>query len=163
MSRNIKITGTEKDRTKFVSNSDAAYINGMTDYINVIIPANRIASVRRLCEIFDTILDDQNFNWLKMKEDSMNLVEERIAKSDKELSWGGGIAELLQEGYVLNFDTPFGEKNLRAKHLYNAVATTFYEESDKTSSSFGAYVFWSRQAKNNFLCRIFFGTSGVYL
>lgn len=163
MNREIQVKGTENVRTRFVSNRDKGYINGMTDFINVEVPARALVSLKRACEIFDNISEVPELHWLKITDASADLIEDRIVKSEKTLTWGQAVAEMLSEGQVFTYDTPLGQKNLRAKHVYNAVACSLFEESDMTSSSFYGFTFWTNQAKSNFVCRIFFGTSGVYL
>ena len=163
MSRHIKVIGTENDRTKFVNNRNANYINGMTDFITVSVPAHTLVSLQRACEVFDNTSRVPELHWLKITEFSADLVEDRMAKSEKDDSWGQTIAKMLSEGSVLTFETPFGERNLRAKHVYNAVACTLSEEADASTSSFYAVQFWTNKSVANFIYRIFFGTSGVYI
>ena len=164
MSREIKVVGTENDRTKYVSNRDSGYVNGMTDFIRVNVPASRIVSLKRACEVFDHAGKVPELNWLKMTSASCNVVEQnRMSEKDMKETWGQTIAKLLSEGHVLTFETPFGQRNLRAKHIYNAVACSLNEESDLSTSSFYGITFWSNHAISNFVCRIFFGTTGVYL
>lgn len=160
MRRDIKIVGSEKDRTKYISNSDSGFINGMTDFINVSIPASRIAPLKRVCEIFDYVESVPELSWLRMCPDSTRLVSDEV--NDKK-TFGQSVGVLLSQGQVLTFETPFGPRNLRAKHVYNAVACSLNEDSDFTTGTFYGYAFWTNQAKSAFVCRIFFGTSGLYL
>lgn len=164
MSGNIKVVGSENDRTKYVSNRDSSYVNGMTDFIMVNIPASRVVCLKRACEVFDYTGNVPELSWLKMTEGSCNIVEQnRMTEKEMKETWGQTIGRLLSEGQVLTFETPFGERNLRAKHVYNAVACSLNEESDMSSSSFYGVAFWSNNAISNYICRIFFGTSGVYI
>jgi hypothetical protein len=164
MNRDIKILGSENDRTKYISNRDSSYVNGMTDFIAVNIPASRVVCLKRACEVFDHVGKVPELSWLKMTDSSCDIVEKnRMTEDEMKKTWGQTIGKLLAEGQVLHFDTPFGQRNLRAKHVYNAVACSLNEDSDMTSSSFYAVAFWSNNALSNYICRIFFGTSGVYL
>jgi len=163
MNRTYNIVGSENDRTAFVNNRNSSYINGMTDFITVSVPAHTLVSLSRACEVFDNTSRVPQLSWLKITDFSADLVEDRMSKSEKDDSWGQTIAKMLSEGQVLTYETPFGERNLRAKHIYNAVACTLHEESDATTSSFYAVKFWTNKAVSNFIYRIFFGTSGVYL
>ena len=70
MSGNIKVVGSENDRTKYVSNRDSSYVNGMTDFIMVNIPASRVVCLKRACEVFDYTGNVPELSWLKMTEGS---------------------------------------------------------------------------------------------
>lgn len=162
MSRDIQIHGSERDRTRFVTNRDAGYINGMTDFIQVCVPARALVSLTRACEIFDYFDEVPQLAEFKMVESDAERVEEIVVKSEKKETWGQVIGRLLESGQVLTYETPVGPRNLRAKHVYNAVAATISEEADNSASSFYSVQFWSKRAKANFIARVFFGTANSY-
>ena len=162
MNRDIQIHGSEKDRTRFVTNRDAGYINGMTDFIQVCVPARALVSLTRACEIFDYFDEVPQLSEFKMVDSDADMVEGLVVKSEKQETWGKVIGRLLESGQVLTYETPVGPRHVRAKHIYNAVAATIAEEADTSASSFYSVQFWSKRAKANFIARIFFGTANSY-
>ena len=163
MSREIQVKGTEKMRTRYVTNRDSGYINGMSDWVNITVPERCFGSFARICEIFDYLEETPQLHCLKSKDDTAQKIEARMIKSPDAQTWGQTIGKLLETGHALEFETPFGVKTLRAKHVYNALACTMFEESDSSSTSFYGYAFWTKQMRANLVYRIFFGTRQLYL